>query len=371
MIPPALLDVEGVRTGVDTLIREHVAHVATELAAAGTDTRLAGALATMTSGGKRLRAAFCYWSWRAHGGDLAEPSPGIATRTDVLRIGASLELFQAAALFHDDVFDDSDTRRGLPSAHRHFADVHTSQRWFGPANRFGESVAILLGDLALIAAERVFTQAVCDLAPTARHAACDIFGCMRTEVMAGQYLDLLAQAEPVCADLDRAEDRARAIVRAKSARYSVEHPLSLGARVAGADDDALAQVHEIGLALGEAFQLRDDLLGVFGDPNTTGKPAGDDLREGKRTVLVAKALRRAAPADRERLTAGLGRRDLTDDEVAGLRDVICRTGARAEVEDLITTLGEPALAALEAAPLTEPGRAMLVCLGRAAVDRPA
>jgi len=365
----ALLDIEGVRDGVDALVRAHIADLATEVATVGADDRLAQALTVITDGGKRLRAAFCYWSWRANGGDPASAVPGTATRDDVLAIGAALELFQAAALFHDDLIDDSDTRRGRPAAHRHFAEVHAALGWSGPAGRFGESVAILLGDLALIAAERVFAGAVADLAPATRAAVTDVFGRMRTEVIAGQYLDVLAQAQPCGGDPEHDEDRARTVVRAKSARYSVEHPLSLGATAAAADDEALARVRRIGLPLGEAFQLRDDLLGVFGDPATTGKPAGDDLREGKRTVLVARAIRLAAPADRARLVSSLGHRDLSDDDVAELRAVLRRTGADAEVERLIGDLAEPALEELAAAPLAEPGRSMLVRLARAAVDR--
>jgi geranylgeranyl diphosphate synthase type I len=263
--------------------------------------------------------------------------------------------------------DDSDTRRGRAAAHRSFADLHLSQGWAGPAEPFGHSVAILLGDLALIASERVFDSA--RLAPRVRSATREVFDRMRTEVIAGQYLDVLTQALPWDHSAASDEDRARAVIRYKSARYSVEHPLALGAALAAADDDAVAACRVIGLPLGEAFQLRDDLLGVFGDPATTGKPAGDDLRQGKRTVLVSRALSLADGQDRARLTQALGRRDLTDDDVARLRSLLDRTGAVAQVEHLIDTLAGPALQALSDADLAEPGRSMLVRLGRAAVDR--
>lgn len=369
MSTSALLDVEGVRAGVDALVQSHVRDLADEVAAVGADDRPVSALRAMVEGGKRLRAAFCYWSWRAHGGDPSAATPGVATRPDVLAIGAALELFQVAALLHDDVMDDSDTRRGRPAAHRLFADVHEAQGWSGPSRRFGDSVAILLGDLALIAAERVFVGAVVDLdAPTHRGVR-DVFDRMRTEVIAGQYLDVLAQAQPWGLEPEHDERAARTVIRAKSARYSVEHPLVLGATAAAADGAALERIRRIGLPLGEAFQLRDDILGVFGDPGTTGKPAGDDLREGKRTVLAARALRAASPPDRADLLAGLGRRDLTDDDVARLRGVVRRTGADAEVEALIAELVGPALEALASAPLQEPGRSLLMDLAQAAVDR--
>lgn len=363
-----LLDVEDVRAGVDAAVAAHLEGLGAELAAVGADGRLLEELSAMAGRGKRLRAGFCYWSWRAHGGGH-HTRPGAASRSDVLALGAALELFQAAALVHDDVMDGSDTRRGRPAAHRAFAALHAGEGWAGPADRFGESVAILLGDLALIAAERVFGTAVAGLTSETRHLAEDVFGRMRTEVIAGQYLDLLGQVRPAHADTVAQEEQARTVVRAKSARYSVEHPLALGAAVAGADEVARRRIAAIGLPLGEAFQLRDDLLGVFGDPGTTGKPAGDDLREGKRTVLVARALRSATPDDATALVWALGRRDLTADDVARLRGILRRTGADAAVEALIRELADPALADLTAAPLAEPGRSMLVDLSRAAVDR--
>jgi geranylgeranyl diphosphate synthase type I len=368
--PSALTDVEQVRGAVDGLLVEHVDALAGELERIGPDSaELVAALTTMLSGGKRLRAAFCYWSWRAHGGSTDDGSAGRADRDQVLRVGAALELFQAAALFHDDVMDDSDMRRGRPAAHRQFADRHAAQGWSGPAQRFGESAAILLGDLALIASEREFARAVDPLDPASRARARDVFDRMRTEVTVGQYLDVLAQALPWGQDPPADEERARSVIRAKSARYSVEHPVSLGAALAGADDAALDRCADVGLPLGEAFQLRDDLLGVYGDPSATGKPAGDDLREGKRTVLVARAMQTASVADRDAVLAGLGRRDLSDHDIETLRAAIGRSGAVEAVEDLIRTLSEPALEAWAQGPLTEPGRSMLVSLGRAAVDR--
>jgi geranylgeranyl diphosphate synthase type I len=370
----ALVDAEDLRTRVDALLTQHVEDLLPELVAAGAGAApLAEALGAMLEGGKRLRAAFCYWSWRAHGGDPASPAADA-----VLRVGAALELFQAAALFHDDVMDDSDTRRGRPAAHRRFAALHAAEGWSGDPGRYGESAAILLGDLALVASEREFVRALGDSPADVRERAHAVFHRMRTEVTVGQYLDLLAQVLPWGEDPAADEARAREVIVAKSARYSVEHPLLLGAVLAGADDDALAAVTRYGLPLGEAFQLRDDLLGVFGDPATTGKPAGDDLREGKRTVLVARAMAHArATADAgladpglaDALRAGLGDRALDDAACTALAGRIERSGAVADVEALITELGDRAFDALAAAPLAEDGRAMLVRLGHAAVDR--
>jgi geranylgeranyl diphosphate synthase type I len=366
---PALVDVEDVRARVDALLEAYVGRLRARLATTGGRTdRLAEAAAQMLSGGKRLRAAFCYWSWRAHGGE-----PGTPEADAVLRVGAALELFQAAALFHDDVMDDSDTRRGFPAAHRAFARLHEERGLTGDGARFGVAAAILLGDLMLVASEEEFSDALADAPAPRVRAARAVFDLMRTEVTIGQYLDVLAQALPWGTDPGADEERAREVIRAKSARYSVEHPIVLGAALADADDAELEACRRLGLPLGEAFQLRDDLLGVFGDPDATGKPAGDDLREGKRTVLVARTLARAAAAGdadaAQLLRARLGDRDLADEDVARLADAIAASGAPDDVETLIDELAGRAFALIDARGWVDPARSQLVRLAHAAVDR--
>lgn len=362
---PSVVDREGLRADVDRALATARGHLADELAAVGDDTTpLADATDLLLTGGKRLRAAFCYWSWRAHGAAKDDPA-----RSAVVRAGAALELFQASALFHDDVMDASDTRRGLQTAHVAFASRHRGAAWSGDASRFGENVAILLGDLCLIASHRELSRALAD-SPN-RAAAAEVFGRMQTEVIAGQYLDVLAQALPFGADPAADEARAWRVIRSKSARYSVEHPILLGAALAGADAASLDAASAFGLPLGEAFQLRDDVLGVFGDPASTGKPAGDDLREGKRTVLVCRALAAATPAQRSALLAGLGDPGLDAAGVDRLRDVLVATGALDEVERLIDLLAARADARLDAADLDATGSAALAELARAAVERAA
>ncbi|MFI2295248.1 polyprenyl synthetase family protein [Isoptericola sp. NPDC019571] len=363
----SLVDLENLRTDVDTRVEEHLDALAREVASIGdAATALTDQAAVLLSGGKRLRAAFCYWSYRAHGGATSGPE-----RDAVVRAGAALELFQAAALLHDDVMDASDTRRGEPTAHRAFEARHAAAGWAGSAERFGTSAAILLGDLCLVACQREIAAAVADL-PTERAAAARaLFDAMQTEVVVGQYLDVLVQAEPWGLDPAADEERARDVLRAKSARYSVERPLVLGAVLAGASPAHVAAVSDAGLPLGEAFQLRDDVLGVFGDPSVTGKPAGDDLREGKRTVLVARTLAAAGASDRDLVVARLGDPDLDGATVERLRGVIAGSGALDGVEALIDTLADGALDALSAAGLAEPAREVLLDLARAAVDRAA
>ena len=366
---PSLVDVENVRPRIDELLASHVAQLRSVLAAASDDADvLADAVAQMLRGGKRLRAAFCYWSWRAHGG-----VPGTPEAEAVLRVGAALELFQAAALFHDDVMDDSDTRRGFPAAHRAFAGLHSELELTGDPERFGMSAAILLGDLTLIASEQEFAGALA-LQPVQRaERARAVFDLMRTEVTVGQYLDVLAQAIPWGDDPVGDEARAREVIRAKAARYSVEHPIVLGAALADAGEDELEACRTLGLPLGEAFQLRDDLLGVFGDPRTTGKPAGDDLREGKRTVLTARAVARARAvsddATVQLLRDRLGDRSLSEADVVLLADAIRGTGAPDDVEALIDDLAGRAFALMDQRPWPEPARSQLVGLAHAAVDR--
>ena len=307
------------------------------------------------SAGKRLRAAYCWWGWRAAGGDAADER--------ALRAGAALEWLQGCALAHDDVLDDSDTRRGAPALHRALTSMHEHNGWRGDAAAFGTGTAILLGDLMLSWADEMFRS--CGLPPDAIAAAAPYLDACKTEVGAGQLLDLLEQATA-----EGTVPGAMRVVRYKAAKYTVERPLHVGAALAGADDALLGGLSGFGLPVGEAFQLRDDVLGVFGEPAVTGKPAGDDLREGKRTVLLARALESADPAGRELLHRSVGDPALTEDDVVGLRAVIAESGALAAVEQQITELAEQAQAALAAAPVRD--AQVVVALGALAarsVDR--
>lgn len=328
---------------------------------------LVAALGSLLQGGKKLRAALCYWSWRAHaatGQDASDEQDAA-----VLRVGATLELFQAAALLHDDIIDASSTRRGRPTAHVAFEQGHRDAGWWGPSDRFGTSAALLAGDLALVEADATFAGALDAFGAEVRERARAVYDEMQRVVTVGQYLDLHAQAVSTGADPEEDERRALEVVRAKAARYSVEQPLLLGAALAGADDAAFARASAYGLPLGEAFQLRDDLLGVLGDPATTGKPSGDDLREGKRTVLVARALALGSDDERAALGAALGHEDASAHAVARAQDALVSSGAVASVEVTIAGLAKDALSALDAAPLVEPGRTQLREIAHLLVDR--
>lgn len=315
----------------------------------------------LLSGGKRLRAAFAAAGWAAFGGaDLADP---------VVRAGAGLELFQMAALVHDDIIDASTTRRGMPAAHRQLAARHRRLGLDGDPDRFGESGALLLGDLLLVASQQEVESGLESLPAPARAQARSILLTMMSEVTVGQYLDIYAQAAPWSADATLDLDRARRVIRAKSASYSVQQPLRLGAAMACADDAGLAACAAFGLPIGEAFQLRDDLLGVFGDPALTGKPAGDDLREGKRTVLVTSAMTRASRAQRAQLQQALGNPDLQPAEVDRVRAILSETGADREVEELIADRVAEGLRVLDAAPVNARADAVLRSLVEAAVTR--
>ncbi|MFC8801534.1 polyprenyl synthetase family protein [Promicromonospora sp. NPDC057138] len=370
--PAALLDAENLRADVDAAVTAHLDRLAAEVSAISPSAEaMVGEAAGLLAGGKRLRAAFCYWSFRAHGGS---PDPLDAARVATVRVGAALELFQAAALLHDDVMDNSDTRRGRPTTHRAFAARHAEAGWAGEPMRFGDAAAILLGDLVLLAAQQELSAALALVPPDAAAAARSRFDAMQSEVVVGQYLDVLVQAEPWGDDPAFDEERARKVLRAKSASYSVAAPLALGALLAGAGTAAAAGIEAAGQPLGEAFQLRDDVLGVFGDPAVTGKPAGDDLREGKRTVVVARTLALLPDADGPEaatLTAALGDPGLSDEDVERVREVIVGSGALDAVEQLIDDLAVRAHALLDLADLSEPGRSVLTDLAHAAVDRTA
>jgi geranylgeranyl diphosphate synthase type I len=291
-------------------------------------------------GGKRLRPAFCHWAFVGAGGD---PDDGL-----VVDAGAALELLHAFALVHDDVMDGSTLRRGRTTVHLAFAARHRAGNWRGEARRFGDGVAILVGDLALVYADLLLAGAP--------PAAVDVFNELRIELNIGQYMDVAGTAQ---GRSDQAT--ARRIACYKSGKYTVERPLHLGAALAGRFDELAGPLTAYGLPLGEAFQLRDDLLGVFGQPAVTGKPVGEDLRDGKPTPLLAIAASRTEGAASQLLDR-VGAADLSEDEVGALQDLFVEVGAREETEQLIESLVGRAIAAIEAAPLSRPARSALTAL---------
>ncbi|WP_216208195.1 polyprenyl synthetase family protein [Amycolatopsis aidingensis] len=312
-------------------------------------------------GGKRLRPTFAWWAWRGAGGD-----PGGGHAEGVLRAVASLELLQAGALIHDDLMDSSDSRRGAPTVHIAFAKRHADAGWLGSPATFGLAAAVLIGDLALAWSEDMFAEA--PLPAEVLAAARPAWRAMRTEVLAGQYLDVHTQATG-----DSSVEAALRIDRLKTAAYTVRRPLHLGAALAGADARLTETLLTAGSDLGVAFQLRDDLLGVFGDPSVTGKPAGDDLREGKRTVLVALGLRQAEERGdahaREVIAAAIGDPGLPEPKVEEVRQALTEVGAVRAVERRIDELTGSALAALDTAELAEPAASRLAELAGKATQR--
>jgi geranylgeranyl diphosphate synthase type I len=348
------VDVEDLRVRVQITIDDFMADRTAMLTAISTDLDpLSDALLDLMSSGKRLRAAFCYWAWRGTG---REDVPGLVSAA------TALELFHAAALVHDDVMDDSDTRRGRETVHRRFERLHGQQRLRGLAARHGVAAAILAGNLCQSWADEML--AGCGLPAGALHRGRPVFDLMRTQVVGGQFLDVLQQAHGA-AD----PHRLRTITRYKSAKYTVEHPVLLGGALADASPALLAAYSRFGLPLGEAFQLRDDVLGVFGDPVRTGKPDTDDLRDGKRTQLVAVAERRATRSQERVLRQHLGNPQLDDSGAAELRRVLLDTGAVHEVERSITRLTSQACSALDAASLDPTARDVLAGLTAAATTR--
>src|SRR3712207_5587490 len=250
-------------------------------------------------GGKRLRPAFCVWGYVAAGG-----------RADEIELGslppaaAGLDVLHPGALVHDDVMAASVLRRGRPAAHRQFEALHANAGWLGDSEAFGKAGAIILGDLLVMWSAQMMHAAGLD--QTALERALPIVEAMRTEVTCGQYLDIVAQAHPlrqrapaidsVRPRIELALDDASRVVEYKAARYTVQRPAQIGAALGRGDDELYYTLGAFGSPLGRAFQFRDDLLGVFGDPQLTGKPSGDDLREGKRTVLIAHAYAHADEA---------------------------------------------------------------------------
>jgi geranylgeranyl diphosphate synthase type I len=322
---------------------------------------VADEVAAVAGAGKRLRPAFAYWGWRG----FLDPDDETGEADDaVLRAVAALELVHSSALVHDDVMDAAETRRGRPATHVGFAGRHGGERLDGDGTAFGVGAAILVGDLALVWSDELLRRS--GISPAALARARPVWDTMRTEVTAGQYLDLLRAAGGLPGPAG-----ALKVARYKSAGYTVQRPLQLGAALACAGPDALAACTAIGLPLGEAFQLRDDVLGVFGDPAVTGKSADDDLREGKRTLLVALTEEGTDPAGRTLLASSLGNSAAGPDELDGVRSLMTRSGALARVEERIAEQTERAREAIAGAPLAADARRALDALAVAATSRAA
>ena len=326
----------------------------------------------MLCGGKRLRPAFCVWGYIAAAGN-----PSDEELKPLLTAAGSLDVLHVSALIHDDLMDSSDLRRGRPAAHRQFEALHANAGWLGDSPAFGRAGAILLGDLLLMWSAQMLHSA--DVDQSALERALPIVEAMRTEVTCGQYLDMVAQAHPLRKrapaigslkpTIELALDDASRVVEYKAARYTVQRPCQIGAAIGGGDDELYFALGAYGSPLGRAFQFRDDLLGVFGDPQVTGKPAGDDLREGKRTVLVAHAYAHASDDGQKLLLQRLGDPGLDETGISELQQVIVESGARDAVESMINEYHERALKALHDTEITEEGRAGLTALADAAVRR--
>jgi geranylgeranyl diphosphate synthase type I len=349
-----------VRRGVGEALASFLARQQAVLRAVGDDLEpCLAAISDLLAVGKRLRPAFCYWGWRAAGGGDGE---------EILATAAALELLQASALVHDDVIDASDTRRGLPAVHRRFENWHAGAGRSGSARQFGAGAAILVGDLLLAWANELYWSG--GLTAEVLYRGAPVWAAVQTELGAGQFLDLLSQVN----DSTSVADALR-VSTYKTAKYTTERPLQLGATLAAASSGAPESaavgtaLARYGAPIGIAFQLRDDVLGVFGDPARTGKPVGGDISEGKRTVLLAVARQRASPRQAAMLDRYLGDHGLTSDGIAQVRAVMTDTGALAECEHLIAAYRKEGLAALDGAPIAADPRAALTALADVVTDR--
>ncbi|MGI9052031.1 MAG: polyprenyl synthetase family protein [Ilumatobacteraceae bacterium] len=305
----------------------------------------------VSSGGKRLRPAFCYWGFIGAGGDPADRR--------IINAGAAFELMHAFALFHDDVMDDSASRRGSPTTHAVYRDAHCTNGWSGEGRRFGEGVAILVGDLAFVLSDQLMVGASPEL--------WTLWNDLRIELNIGQFLDILGSVQR-----DRHLVKAERIARYKSGKYTIERPLHVGAVIAAPARQAelLPALSAYGLPLGDAFQMRDDVMGAFGDAARTGKPVGDDLREGKPTPLLARAVASASP-QQLRLLELVGTPGLDDDSICAIQQVIVDTGALDALEARIEQLADDAVAALDVADITVGARHELTALAAFVVGRTA
>jgi geranylgeranyl diphosphate synthase, type I len=324
-----------------------------DLAFAGVDVA-ADVLTDFVTDGKCLRSTFAYLGW------LSGAGPADAA----LRAAASFELLHTFALLQDDVMDDSALRRGRPSAHVRFADWHRERGLAGDPDRFGASAAVLLGDLCLVWAAQMLRES--GLSTAALDRAWPRYDAMRTELAVGQFADLVNDAggHPT---LESVLD----VARRKSGNYTVRRPLEIGGALAGCGNHTLAVLGAYGTAVGEAFQLRDDLLGIFGAPTVTGKPAGGDLSEHKATSVVVAAHRLADAAARRQLADLMDQRDLADGDIARWRTLIAATGAVQWIEQMIERRLSDALKRLDGLRLDETVRTALVNMAAVCTQRAA
>ncbi|WP_415976898.1 polyprenyl synthetase family protein [Rhodococcus sp. 077-4] len=358
---PAPVNASSLRESVDATLAEFFAsrRAVVDSVGGGYPAAVADLEAFVLRGGKRMRPAFAWTAWLGAGGETTGP------RADaVLRACSALELIQACALIHDDIIDSSSTRRGFPTVHVGFARRHRDSGWSGSSQHFGESAAILVGDLALCWADDLLRESGID-ADAARRVQ-PVWSAMRTEVLGGQLLDIEAEA-----GTDESVAAAMRVNRYKTAAYTVERPLHLGAVLADADEELIAAYRSFGADIGIAFQLRDDLLGVFGDPEVTGKPSGDDITEGKRTVLIALALRKAdetRPDQAAEIRSSLGT-ELDAAAVADIRSILVELGAVDAVERQIDELGTRAVAVLDNSSIDPVAATHLRAMATAAIQR--
>lgn len=335
----------AVPSAVDAQLKEYLSRSQEEFSHIGP--LVGGAITVLrdfiVKGGKRVRPTFAWAGIRAalEGGGGSSPTSGM-DQGAILNALSAFEFIQACALIHDDIIDRSDTRRGFPTAHRTFESKHRERGWLGSSEHYGVSQAILIGDLAFAWADDLYNGS--GLSTTALQRARPAWRAMRTEVIAGQILDIALEA-------NGSEDVADSfsVIKYKTASYTVARPLHIGAALAGANEQTQTMLRNVGQDIGEAFQLRDDQLGVFGDPEVTGKPSGDDLRTGKRTTLINEALQRGDESQVAALREGLGKGEKSEEaDIERLRDIIYDTGAQAEVEKLIEARTQRAIESLRA-----------------------
>jgi geranylgeranyl diphosphate synthase type I len=301
----------------------------------------------VVGGGKRLRPVFTHWGFVGAGGKPDDPR--------IVDAGAAFELLHAFALFHDDIMDGSITRRGSTTTHESMQAEHRARSWAGDARRFGDGAAILIGDLSFVYSDMLLAGL------GAR--GWQMWNELRVELNVGQYLDMLGSAQN-----ERRPEKAARICRYKSGKYTIERPLHLGALLADEQTSLLVAYSAYGLPLGDAFQLRDDVLGVFGESSVTGKPVGDDLREAKPTPLMALALQRATPAQRGVLEQ-VGRSTLSAADIAAVQQAIVDSGALNEMESTITRLTDEAISAINQVPVSTEVKDRLTELAHFVSDR--
>jgi len=294
-------------------------------------------------GGKRLRAALVYYGYRCFSNKNLK---------EIIKASVTMELIQSYLLIHDDIIDNDDLRRNGPTLHISYKNIAKRKYKKIDSNHFGLSMAILAGDICAAFANEIMAKL--KIKEKNKIQALNVLNHSLHHVIYGQVLDVLSELRIITnKDIEK-------IHRLKTATYTIESPLHIGALLAGAKQKHLKTLSNYAIPLGKAFQIKDDILGMFGEKEKVGKPVGSDIKEGKKNLLILKALESATPAQRQAIEEALGNQDLTKNQLNQVRAIVIKTGSLSYSQNLAKNLVKKAKSAIKSAKFRPVGKNFLL-----------